>query len=239
MATAHATEQQSLRELMIEEIRDLYDCERQLVKALPKMAKGASSGDLRSLIEAHLGETQEQVKRLERAFDLLDEKPRGKHCAGIAGIIKEGSDLLEEDFDGAVLDAGIIAGAQRAEHYEMGAYGSVIAWAKQLGESELAALLEDTLEEEKGADEKLSALAESSINQRAASESEDRGSDSDDDEDDDDESPSMSSSRSKSSSSRGNGTAKSGSNGRSMAARSSSARSSRNGSAGRSASRRS
>jgi ferritin-like metal-binding protein YciE len=157
---------------MIEEIRDLYDAERQLVKALPKMAKGASSGDLRSLIEAHLGETQGQVKRLERAFSMLDEKPRGKHCAGIAGIIKEGADLLEDDFDGAVLDAGIIAGAQRAEHYEIGAYGSVIAWARQLGESEVASLLEETLEEEKGADKKLSALAESAINEQAENESE-------------------------------------------------------------------
>lgn len=170
MATTQATQQQTLRHLMIEEIRDLYDAERQLVKALPIMAKGASSDELRSLIEAHLGETQGQVKRLERAFELLQEKPRGKHCAGIAGIIKEGSDLLEEDFDGAVLDAGIIAGAQRAEHYEMGAYGSVIAWAKQIGEGDIASLLEETLEEEKGADEKLSALAESSINQQAASE---------------------------------------------------------------------
>lgn len=155
---------------MIEEIRDLYDAERQLVKALPKMAKGATSDELRSLIETHLEETQGQVKRLEQAFEMLQEKPRGKHCAGIAGIIKEGSDLLEEDFDGAVLDAGIIAGAQRAEHYEMGAYGSVIAWAKQLGEGDVASLLEETLEEEKGADEKLSALAESSINPEAASE---------------------------------------------------------------------
>jgi ferritin-like metal-binding protein YciE len=170
MATTQAAQQQTLRQLMIEEIRDLYDAERQLVKALPKMAKGASSDELRSLIEAHLGETQGQVKRLERAFELLQEKPRGKHCAGIAGIIKEGSELLEEDFDGAVLDAGIIAGAQRAEHYEMGAYGSVIAWAKQIGEGDIASLLEETLEEEKGADEKLSALAESSINQQAASE---------------------------------------------------------------------
>lgn len=160
---------------MIEEIRDLYDAERQLVKALPKMAKGASSDELRSLIETHLGETEEQVKRLERAFEMLDEKPRGKHCAGIAGIIKEGSDLLEEDFDGAVLDAGIIGGAQRAEHYEMAAYGVVIAWAKQIGEGELASLLEETLEEEKGADEKLSALAESSINQQAASTHSTRG----------------------------------------------------------------
>ena len=163
MATTQATPQQTLRALMIEEIRDLYDAERQLVKALPKMAKSASSDELRSLIETHLGETQEQVKRLERAFEVLDEEPRGKHCAGIAGIIKEGSDLLDEDFEGAVRDAGIIAGAQRAEHYEMGAYGAVIAWAKQIGEGEIASLLEETLEEEKGADEKLSALAESSI----------------------------------------------------------------------------
>jgi ferritin-like metal-binding protein YciE len=176
MATTQATQQQTLRELMIEEIRDLYDAERQLVKALPKMAKGATSDELRSLIETHLEETQGQVKRLEQAFEMLQEKPRGKHCAGIAGIIKEGSDLLEEDFDGAVLDAGIIAGAQRAEHYEMGAYGSVIAWAKQLGEGDVASLLEETLEEEKGADEKLSALAESSINQEAASEGGDQDS---------------------------------------------------------------
>ena len=235
MATTQAVQQQSLRELMIEEIRDLYDAERQLVKALPKMAKGATSDDLRSLIETHLEETQGQVKRLEQAFEMLQEKPRGKHCAGIAGIIKEGSDLLEEDFDGAVLDAGIIAGAQRAEHYEMGAYGSVIAWAKQLGEGEVASLLEETLEEEKGADEKLSALAESSINQEAASEA---GGDED----------SMEEGTRRRSAAKGNGGngasrsstrgSKSNSGSRSMA-QPPSARSGRNGSAGRSASRRS
>lgn len=220
MATTQATQQQTLRELMIEEIRDLYDAERQLVKALPKMAKGASSEELRSLIETHLGETQEQVKRLERAFEMLQEKPRGKHCAGIAGIIKEGSDLLGEDFDGAVLDAGIIAGAQRAEHYEMGAYGSVIAWAKQIGEGDIASLLEETLEEEKGADEKLSALAESSINQQAASEK------------------SMRSNGGNGASRSSNGGSKNGSGKRSMAPPPSS-KAGRNGSAGRSASRRS
>jgi ferritin-like metal-binding protein YciE len=169
---------------MIDEIRDLYDAERQLVKALPKMAKGATSDELRTLIETHLGETEEQVKRLERAFEMLGEKPRGKRCEGIAGIIEEGSNLLEEDFDGAVLDAGIIAGAQRAEHYEITAYGSVMAWAKQLGESELADLLSETLEEEKSADEKLSALAEGTVNMEAAqSEGEDAESDEDEDED--------------------------------------------------------
>jgi ferritin-like metal-binding protein YciE len=205
---------------MIEEIRDLYDAERQLVKALPKMAKGASSDELRSLIEAHLGETHGQVKRLERAFELLDERPRGKHCSGIAGIIKEGSELLEEDFDGAVLDAGIIAGAQRAEHYEMGAYGSVIAWAKQIGEGDVASLLEETLEEEKGADEKLTALAESSINQQAASEK------------------SMRSNGGNGASRTSSGGSKNGSGNRAMAQPPSS-KPGRNGSAGRSASRRS
>jgi ferritin-like metal-binding protein YciE len=178
---------QTLRELMIDEIRDLYDAERQLVKALPKMAKGATSDELRGLIEGHLAETEEHVKRIEQAFELLDENVRGKHCAGIAGIIEEGGDLLEEDFDGAVLDAGIIAGAQRAEHYEIGAYGSVIAWAKLLGEDEVATLLSDTLEEEKAADQKLSDLAESSVNSEAAAMAGEEGDDEDDDEDTDDE----------------------------------------------------
>lgn len=159
---------QSLRTLMLEEIRDIYDAEHQLVRALPKMAKGANSDELRDLIETHLGETEGQVKRLDQVFKLLDEQPRGKHCAGIAGIIKEGSDLLEDGFDGSVMDAGIIAGAQRAEHYEIGAYGSVIAWARQLGEEEVASLLHDNLDEEKNADEKLTALAETSINSEAA-----------------------------------------------------------------------
>ena len=177
-------EEKTLRDLMIDEIRDLYDAERQLTKALPKMAKAASSEELRMLIETHLGETEEQVKRLEKAFQLLGEKARGKRCDGMAGIIEEGSALLEEDFEGAVLDAGIIAGAQRAEHYEMGAYGSVMAWAKQLGENEVADLLAETLEEEKGADEKLSALAEQTINAQAA---EDAGEDADADEEDEDE----------------------------------------------------
>ena len=171
---------QTLRALMIDEIRDLYDAERQLVKALPKMAKGATSDELRGLIQGHLAETEEHVKRIEQAFELLDEKVRGKHCAGIAGIIEEGGNLLEEDFDGAVLDAGIIAGAQRAEHYEIGAYGSVIAWAKLLGEDEVVTLLSDTLEEEKAADQKLSDLAESSVNSEAAAMAGDEG-----DEDDD------------------------------------------------------
>lgn len=162
-------QQQSLRTLMVGEIRDLYDAERQLVKSLPKLAKGASSPELRQLIAMHLNETEGQVKRLERAFELLEEQPRGRRCTGIAGIIEESAHLLEQDMDGSVLDAGIIAGAQRAEHYEIGAYGSVVAWAKQLGEDELASLLHETLEEEKGADHKLTALAEQRVNTEAAS----------------------------------------------------------------------
>ena len=115
-----------------------------------------------------LHETQGQIVRLERVFELLDEKPRGKHCAGMAGIIEEGSDVLEEDFEGAVMDACIIASGQRAEHYEMAAYGTSIAWAEALGLTEIAELLNETLEEEKAADEKLSALAQGEINADAA-----------------------------------------------------------------------
>jgi ferritin-like metal-binding protein YciE len=157
-----------LRELLVEEIRDLYNAERQLTKALPKLARAASSDELRQAIEDHLRETEGQIDRLETVFESLGEKPRSKHCEGIAGIIEEGSALIGEDYEGAVMDAGIIAAAQRAEHYEIGAYGSVMAWAKVLGLSDIASTLEETLEEEKAADEKLSQLAEGSINQQAS-----------------------------------------------------------------------
>jgi ferritin-like metal-binding protein YciE len=161
----------SLRELMIDELRDLYNAEKQLTKALPKLAKGATSPQLKKLLETHLDETEQQVQRLEEVFEMLDEKPKSKKCDGMEGIIEEGSNLLDEDFDGAILDAGIIAGAQRAEHYEIAAYGSVMAWAKVLGLRDVASLLDQTLEEEKAADEKLSALAERSVNRQAVSES--------------------------------------------------------------------
>lgn len=161
----------SLRELLTDEVRDLYNAEKQLVKALPKMARAATSDDLREAFESHLEETENQVGRLEQVFKLLGEQPRGKHCAGIAGIIEEGNNLMEE-VDGSVLDAGLIAGGQRAEHYEIAAYGSVLAWAKTLGMDDVITLLEPTLEEEKAADEKLSQLAESSVNSAAASDDE-------------------------------------------------------------------
>ena len=164
----------NLREALVEEIRDLYNAEKQLLKALPKMAKGASNDELRDAFESHLEETEGHVTRLERVFELLDEKPRGKHCAGMAGIIEEGSDVLQEDMEDAVLDACLIASGQRAEHYEMAAYGTSIAWAKALELGEVAKVLQETLNEEKAADEKLSALAESGINEAAtAGESED------------------------------------------------------------------
>lgn len=157
----------NLREALVEEIRDLYNAEKQLVKALPKMAKGATSDELREAFESHLDETEGQVTRLERVFEALDEKPRGKHCAGMAGIVEEGSEKLQEDMEDSVLDACLIASAQKVEHYEISAYGSVIAWAEALGLTDVAQILNESLEEEKAADQKLSALAESGINEAA------------------------------------------------------------------------
>ena len=157
----------NLRDALVDEIRDLYNAEKQLVKALPKMAKGATSEELREALESHLDETENQVTRLERVLELLDEKPRGKHCAGMAGIVEEGSEKLQEDMEDMVLDACLIASAQKVEHYEMGAYGTVIAWAEALGLNEVRDVLNETLEEEKAADKKLTALAESGINDAA------------------------------------------------------------------------
>lgn len=157
----------NLRDALVDEIRDLYNAEKQLVKAPPKMAKGATSEELREALESHLDETENQVTRLERVFELLDEKPRGKHCAGMAGIVEEGSEKLQEDMEDMVLDACLIASAQKVEHYEMGAYGTVIAWAEALGLNEVRDVLNEKLEEEKAADKKLTALAESGINDAA------------------------------------------------------------------------
>jgi ferritin-like metal-binding protein YciE len=165
MAMAEVT---TLHEAFIEELRDTYDAEKQLVKALPKMAKAATAEELRTAFQSHLEETRAQVERLERVFENLDEKPRGKHCDGMAGIIEEGQTVMEEDFDEATMDACLIAAGQRAEHYEMAAYGTLVAWAQAMGHSEAANLLQETLDEEKATDEKLTALAEGGINQQAA-----------------------------------------------------------------------
>jgi ferritin-like metal-binding protein YciE len=158
----------TLRDAFVDELRDSYDGEKQLIKALKKMAKAAKAGDLRDAFETHLEETKGQVQRLEQVFGMLDEKVKGKHCDGLAGIIEEGSAVMEEDFDDATLNACLIASGQRAEHYEMAAYGTLVAWARSLGHDEAADLLQETLDEEKAADEKLSALAEGGINQDAA-----------------------------------------------------------------------
>ena len=159
----------TLHDAFIDELRDLYDAERQLTKALPKLAKAATSADLREAFESHLEETQGHVDRLERVFETLEEKARGKHCDGIAGIIEEGKSIMEEEFDDTTMDACLIAAGQRAEHYEMAAYGTLVAWARAMGHADAADLLQETLDEEKVADAKLSSLAEGGINQDAAS----------------------------------------------------------------------
>jgi len=158
----------TLHDAFIDELRDAYDAEKQVLKALPKMVRAASSSDLRAAFETHLEETRGQVARLEQVFGSLDEKVRGKHCDGVAGIIEEGKKVMEEDFDDTTMDACLIAAAQRVEHYEMAAYGTLVAWAEAMGHTEAAALLRETLDEEKAADEKLTEVAESGVNQEAA-----------------------------------------------------------------------
>jgi ferritin-like metal-binding protein YciE len=158
----------TLHDAFIDELRDTYDAEKQLTKALPKLAKAASNRKLRAAFEAHLEETRGHVGRLEQVFESLEEKVRGKHCEGIAGIIDEGKSIMEEDFDDTTMDACLIAAGQRAEHYEMAAYGTLVAWAQAMGHSDAAKLLQQTLDEEKAADKKLSGLAEGGINQSAA-----------------------------------------------------------------------
>ena len=160
-------ETQTLHDAFLDELRDAYDAEKQLIKALPKLAKAANSEELRQAFEDHLEETQGHVQKIEQVFEGLDEKARGKHCDGMAGIIDEGKNVMEEDFEGATLDACLIAAGQRAEHYEMAAYGTLVAWAKGMGHDDAAELLQEILDEEKAADEKLTQLAESGINEQA------------------------------------------------------------------------
>ena len=161
----------TLRELFIDELRDLYDAESRLVKALPKMAKASNSDELRSGIEHHLQQTKQHLERLKEVLTSLDEKPSGKKCPGMIGILQEGEELMDEDYDGSVMDAALISAAQRVEHYEIAAYGCVHTWAQELGEENAAELLEKTLNEEKETDAKLSELAEQ-INASANSEAE-------------------------------------------------------------------
>jgi ferritin-like metal-binding protein YciE len=156
----------SLREVFIEELRDLYDAEKQLTKALPKMAKAAENDELRAAFESHLEETKEHVSRLERVFEIFGEAAKSKTCRGMQGLITEAEELIDEE-EG---DAALICGAQKAEHYEIAAYGSLRSWAKLLEETDAAELLNETLEEEKSADETLTDIAESVANVGEASE---------------------------------------------------------------------
>jgi ferritin-like metal-binding protein YciE len=148
-----------LTHLYVDQLRDLYNAETQLVTALPKMAKAANSNELRSGFEQHLEQTRGHVDRLERVFASLDESPKGKKCAGMKGLIDEGSELIKEDLPAEELDAGLIAAAQRVEHYEIAAYGCVRTYAELLGDDENAALLNQTLDEEKETDEKLTEMS--------------------------------------------------------------------------------
>jgi ferritin-like metal-binding protein YciE len=149
----------SLKKLYVDELKDLYSAESQLVKALPKMAAAASATELRQGFEKHLKQTEGHVQRLEKIFEALRESPKGKKCVGMEGLVKEGSGLMQGDFEGDVLDSALIGAARRVEHYEMAAYGAVCEFAKVLGETKHASLLEETLGEEKETDEKLTELA--------------------------------------------------------------------------------
>lgn len=152
---------ENLRELLVEELRDLYSAETQLTKALPKVAKKASEGKLKQAIEHHLKETEGHVERLEKIFQKLDESPKGKTCEGMKGLITEADERIKGGGEPATLDAGLIADAQRVEHYEIAAYGSARTFAGLLGEKEVVHLLEETLKEEKNADATLNKIAES------------------------------------------------------------------------------
>lgn len=165
----------SLHDLLVDELRDIYHAERQLLKALPKLAKGATTPRLQQALQEHLTQTENQVERLEQAFGELDQPVRAKKCRGMEGIVEEGSEVLGEKGDQDVKDAAIIAAAQRAEHYEIAAYGTIVTYARTLGYDTVARLLEQTLEEEKAADQLLSQLAESGINQQATTGDETEG----------------------------------------------------------------
>lgn len=161
---------EGLRELFIDELKDIIYAERALVKALPKMANNATDANLKASIEEHVAVTEGQVERLVQIFDILGESDRGKKCDAMEGLIKEGESILEETEPGPVRDAGIISASQKIEHYEIASYGTLSAFARILGEEEVALLLEETLEEEKDADIKLTDAAYNSINLEAAGE---------------------------------------------------------------------
>ena len=158
----------SLADLLEDEIKDIYDAEKQLTKALPKLAKKANAQELKKAFEEHLQQTEEHVARLEQVFDQMGLPARGRKCEGMQHLIAEGNDMIAEADDDATRDALMIAAAQKVEHYEIATYGTLRVWANLLGKPEVATLFEDTLEEEKETDSKLTQIAESFVNQRAA-----------------------------------------------------------------------
>lgn len=163
----------SLKSLLIEQLKDLYDAEKRLTKAIPKLAKASTNEELQSALHEHLDETKTQVSRIEQVFELLDERPKAKPCEGMKGLIEEGDEHAKEDYeDDDLRDAMIIGSAQRVEHYEIAGYGTAIAHARLLGLDDVVELLESTLEEEKRADVKLTEIAESVVNVEAAADEE-------------------------------------------------------------------
>jgi ferritin-like metal-binding protein YciE len=162
-----ASKMATLEDLYTDLLKDLYSAEKQLVKALPKMAKNAQSPDLQKAFQEHLKQTEGQVDRIERIFSEMGGSPRGKKCVGMEGLVEEGNELLQEDVEPDVLDAGLIAAAQKVEHYEIAGYGTARAWAQRLGYDKAARLLQETLEEESTANEKLTKIAESHVNMEA------------------------------------------------------------------------
>jgi ferritin-like metal-binding protein YciE len=158
----------SLKELYVEELKDTYDAEKQIVKALPKIVKASSTPELQKAFKEHLEQTRSHVQRLEQIFNRLGEEPKAKKCDGMRGILEEGEEVITEGSEGLIRDAGLIAGAQRVEHYEIAVYGSLKTWAEQLGDEQAAQLLQETLTEEKAADQKLTQIAESTVNTAAA-----------------------------------------------------------------------
>jgi ferritin-like metal-binding protein YciE len=160
-------EMENLQELLVEELKDLYSAEKQILRSLPKVARKVQSDELRQALEEHVEQTGQQVQRLETVLEKMGESPRGKKCKGMEGLIAENDELLEEDADPEVLDAGLIVGMQKVEHYEIAGYGSCVTFAKLLGDRESAELLAQTLDEEEKADKRLSAIAKRTVNVKA------------------------------------------------------------------------
>jgi len=165
-----AKEPKKLDELFHDTLKDIYYAEKKILAALPKMAKAAESDDLRAAFEKHHGETEEQISRLEQVFEAIDEKPQGKKCAAIEGILEEGQEIIKEYKGSPALDAGLVSSAQAVEHYEIARYGTLRTWAEELGLDDASKLLQETLDEEEATDQALTEIAESVVNQEAQSE---------------------------------------------------------------------